>query len=108
MGYNHHTSYKIHYNAIVYSCCLLQPTIDLSRLPYKYRGVFSLQIFGVSFLQLTSCNIGIHDLPDMYAHSPKARDQAMGIHIRQTMNAYVTTITGSILDLPKPVAYRLS
>ena len=34
-----------------------------------------------------SCNIGISDLPDMYAQSPRAE----GIHIRQITSAYVTT-----------------
>ena len=36
-----------------------------------------------------SCNIGTHDLPDTNALSPRA----LGIHIRQIMSAYVTTIT---------------
>jgi len=34
------------------------------------------------------CNMGTHDLPDMYARSP----QALGIHIRQITRAHVTTI----------------
>ena len=36
-----------------------------------------------------SCNIGMNDLPDMYALSP----QALDIHIRQITHTYVTTIT---------------
>ena len=36
-----------------------------------------------------SCNIGTNDLPDMYALSPRA----LGMHIRQIIRAYVTTIT---------------
>jgi len=34
------------------------------------------------------CNMGTHDLPDMYALSPRA----LGIHIRQITRANVTTI----------------
>ena len=41
-----------------------------------------------------SCNIGMSDLPDMYALSPQACGaRAVGIHIRQITHAYVTTIT---------------
>ena len=36
-----------------------------------------------------SCNMAIHDLPDMYALSP----QALGIHFRQIPHAHVITIT---------------
>jgi len=32
--------------------------------------------------------MGTHDLPDMYARSPRA----LGIHIRQITRAHVTTI----------------
>ena len=35
-----------------------------------------------------SCNMGMSDLPDMYAQSPRAE----GIHIRQIKSAHVTTI----------------
>ena len=46
----------------------------------------------------SSCNIGTHDLPDMYALSPRAcGPRALGIHIRQITHAYVTTITYCIL-----------
>ena len=39
-----------------------------------------------------SCNIGMSDLPDMYAQSPRAAGpRAEGIHIRQITSAYVTT-----------------
>ena len=34
-----------------------------------------------------SCNMGMSDLPDMYAQSPRAE----GIHIRQIISAHVTT-----------------
>ena len=34
-----------------------------------------------------SCNMGVRDLPDMYAQSPRAR----GIHISQIMRAHVTS-----------------
>ena len=35
-----------------------------------------------------------HDLPDMYALSPRAHGpRALGIHIRQIPHAHVTTIT---------------
>jgi len=41
-----------------------------------------------------SCNMCTHDLPDMYALSPRACDpQALSIHIRQIPHAHVTTIT---------------
>jgi len=37
--------------------------------------------------------MGMRDLPDMYAQSPRATGpRAEGIHIRQIMSAYVTTI----------------
>ena len=36
-----------------------------------------------------TCNMGAHDLPDMYALGPRAS----GIHIRQIPCAHVTTIT---------------
>ena len=46
-----------------------------------------------SYLIRNSCNIGTSDLPDMYAQSPRAAGpRAEGIHIRQIMSAYVTTI----------------
>ena len=39
-----------------------------------------------------SCNIGISDLPDMYAQSPRAAGpRAEVIHMRQITSAYVTT-----------------
>ena len=34
-----------------------------------------------------SCNMGMSDLPDMYARSPRAE----GIHIRRITSAHVTT-----------------
>ena len=38
--------------------------------------------------------MAIHDLPDMYALSPRAcSPQASGIHIRQIPHGHVTTIT---------------
>ena len=41
-----------------------------------------------------TCNMGAHDLPDMYALSPRAcGPRASGIHIRQIPCAHVTTIT---------------
>ena len=40
-----------------------------------------------------SCNMAIHDLPDMYVLSPRA----LGIHIRQIPHGHVTTITCSLL-----------
>ena len=41
-----------------------------------------------------TCNMGSHDLPDMYALSPRAYGpRALGIHIRQIPRAHVTTIT---------------
>ena len=41
-----------------------------------------------------TCNMGAHDLPDMYALSPWAcGSQALGIHTRQILCAHVTTIT---------------
>jgi len=39
------------------------------------------------------CNMGTHDLPDMYAHNPRALD----IHIRQITCAHVATIKCIIL-----------
>ena len=39
-----------------------------------------------------SCNMGISDLPDMYAQSPRAAGlRAECIHIRQITSAHVTT-----------------
>ena len=35
-----------------------------------------------------TCNMSIYDFPDMYAESP----QVLGIHIRQTAHAHITTI----------------
>ena len=40
------------------------------------------------------CDIGIHDLPNMYALSPRA----LGIQIKQITHAYVTTIA----SIPHP------
>ena len=34
------------------------------------------------------CNMDMRDLPNMYARSPRAE----GIHIRQIMNAHVTSV----------------
>ena len=40
-----------------------------------------------------SCNIGMRDLPDMYALSPQATGlRAKGIHIRQITNGQVTIL----------------
>ena len=40
-----------------------------------------------------SCNMGMRDLPDMYARSPRAAGlRPEGIHIRQIMNAHVTSV----------------
>ena len=40
-----------------------------------------------------SCNMGMSDLPDMYAQSPRAAGpRAEGIYIRQITSAHVTTI----------------
>ena len=45
-----------------------------------------------------SCNIGMSDLPDMYALSPRAcGPRVLGIYIRQITRAYVMTITCSKL-----------
>ena len=39
-----------------------------------------------------SCNMGVRDLPDMYAQSPRAAGpRTEGIHIRQIMSAHVTS-----------------
>ena len=41
-----------------------------------------------------SCNMAIHDLPDVYALSPWAcGPRASGIHIRQIPHGHVATIT---------------
>ena len=43
--------------------------------------------------------MAIHDLPDMYALSPRSYSPwASGIHIRQIPHAHVTTITCNPLD----------
>ena len=40
-----------------------------------------------------SCNMGIRNLPDMYAQSPRATGLGdEDIHIRQIMNAHVTRV----------------
>ena len=41
-----------------------------------------------AFVLFYSCNMGIRDLLDMYAQSPRAA----GIHIRQITSAHVTSI----------------
>ena len=41
-----------------------------------------------------SCNMCTRGLPDIYTLSPRAcGPRALGVHIRQTTHAYVTTIT---------------
>ena len=44
-----------------------------------------------------SCNMVIHDLPDMYALGPAALDLQAYIHIRQIPHGHVTTITYSLV-----------
>ena len=40
-----------------------------------------------------SCNMGTHGLPDIYTLSPRAcGPRALGVYIRQTTRAHVTTI----------------
>ena len=58
-------------------------------LLYKMNELF-LRVLEVLH---NSCNTGTHGLPDMYTLSPRA----LGVHIRQTTRACVTTIK-CILD----------
>ena len=61
-------------------------------LLYKKNGLSALnfgQIFkSAGSVAYNSCNTGTHGLPDMYTLSPRA----LGVHIRQTTCACVTTI----------------
>ena len=50
--------------------------------------VLALRLSALMEVLHSSCNMGTHDLPDMYGCSP----QALGIHIRQITHAHVTTI----------------
>jgi len=50
--------------------------------------ISQLMLQGIPYQSFYSCNMGMSDLPDMYAQSPRA----MGIHIRQIMSAHVTNI----------------
>ena len=51
------------------------------------------QIFGVPEVIHITCNMGTHDLPDMYALSPQAIGlQALGVLIRKIPHARVICI----------------
>ena len=56
-----------------------------------------------------SCNMGIRDLPDMYALSPRAcGPRAPGIYIRQIPRAHVTTYTCTTLCSMSSHPYYIS
>ena len=64
--------YKMHYNTII---------------------IIKLTAPAAEMIHIT-CNMGGHDLPDLYALSPRACSPwALGIHIRHIPHVHVTTVT---------------
>jgi len=77
--------------------CIQRNNIGLERLKKSYITKILEYNMGLKlkfkFVYLIcSCNMGMRDLPDMYAQSPRAigpRDE--GIHIRQITSTHVTS-----------------
>ena len=72
------------------SCTKLHKVLEiLARTLHKNkRFSYSLTLMSQCMEELcNSCNMGMGDLPDMYAFSP----WASGIHIRQITNGHVTS-----------------
>ena len=54
--------------------------------------VLALRLSALTEVLHTSCNMGTHDFPEMYACSPRAVPWTLGIHFWQITCAHVTTI----------------
>ena len=70
---------------------------------------YTVKIYVIIKAICNSCNMGVRDLPYMYARSPRATGlRAEGIHIRQITSAHVTSNMYHFRhskNLPKPTGF---
>ena len=56
-----------------------------------------------------SCNMGTRGLPDIYTLSPRAcGPRALGVYIRQTTRAHVTTIHYQVYEIEDTAYFKVS